>query len=168
MAVLKIKDANGDWQNIVALKGDQGERGPEGPQGPQGLPGGVTSVNGMTGDVTLQLGNDYTLPQATSSTLGGVTIGSNITVSSGKISLTSSNITSALGFTPLSTTGTAAKAAADASGNTISALMPSWLRRRLPVRRKHRQHRQVRVRHKLPRLLLWLLRLRTPHFPKHR
>lgn len=42
----------------------------------------------------------YSLPTASSSTLGGVKIGSNITVSSGTISLTKSNITSALGYTP--------------------------------------------------------------------
>ena len=42
----------------------------------------------------------YTLPNASSSTLGGVKIGSNITVSSGTISLTKANITSALGYTP--------------------------------------------------------------------
>ena len=45
----------------------------------------------------------YTLPAATSSTLGGVKIGSNITVSSGKISLTKANVTSALGYTPPTT-----------------------------------------------------------------
>lgn len=44
-----------------------------------------------------------TLPTATSSVLGGVKIGSNITVSSGTISLTSDNVTSALGFTPVKT-----------------------------------------------------------------
>ena len=44
--------------------------------------------------------NKYTLPNATSSTLGGVKIGSNITVSSGTISLTKANVTSALGYTP--------------------------------------------------------------------
>lgn len=43
------------------------------------------------------------LPLATSSVLGGVKIGSNITVSSGTISLTSANVTSALGFTPAKT-----------------------------------------------------------------
>lgn len=42
----------------------------------------------------------YTLPAATSSVLGGVKIGSNITVSSGTISLTKSNVTTALGYTP--------------------------------------------------------------------
>lgn len=44
--------------------------------------------------------NKYSLPNATSSVLGGVKIGSNITVSSGTISLTKANVTSALGYTP--------------------------------------------------------------------
>lgn len=86
---------------------------------------GVKKVNGVTpdsnGNVSITVGSDYTLPTATSSTLGGVTIGSNISVSNGKISLTSSNVTTALGFTPLSSTGTAARATADASGNTITS-----------------------------------------------
>lgn len=42
----------------------------------------------------------YTLPTASSSVLGGVKIGSNISVSSGTISITKSNVTSALGYTP--------------------------------------------------------------------
>ena len=42
----------------------------------------------------------YTLPAATSSALGGVKVGSNISVSSGTISLTKANVTSALGYTP--------------------------------------------------------------------
>ncbi len=42
----------------------------------------------------------YSLPTATASVLGGVKIGSNISVSSGTISLTSANVRSALGFTP--------------------------------------------------------------------
>lgn len=45
----------------------------------------------------------YSLPTATASVLGGVKIGSNISVSSGTISLTSANVTSALGFTPAKT-----------------------------------------------------------------
>ena len=45
----------------------------------------------------------YTLPNATSSTLGGVKIGSNISVSNGTISVTKSNVTSALGYTPATT-----------------------------------------------------------------
>ena len=45
----------------------------------------------------------YTLPNATSSILGGVKIGSNINVSNGTISVTKSNVTSALGYTPATT-----------------------------------------------------------------
>ena len=45
----------------------------------------------------------YTLPAATSSTLGGVKIGSNITVNSGTISLSKTNVTTALGYTPPTT-----------------------------------------------------------------
>lgn len=45
----------------------------------------------------------YTLPNATSSTLGGVKVGSNISVSDGTISVTKSNVTSALGYTPATT-----------------------------------------------------------------
>ena len=104
MAILKIKDANGVWQNVHSIKGDKGERGERGPEGPQGPAGGVVSVNGVTpdasGNVSVQVGNDYTLPQATRSTLGGVKIGNNITVSGGTISLTSANVTNALGYTP--------------------------------------------------------------------
>ena len=42
----------------------------------------------------------YTLPTASSSVPGGVKIGSNISVSSGVISLTRANVTGALGYTP--------------------------------------------------------------------
>lgn len=45
----------------------------------------------------------YTLPVATSSTLGGVKIGSNITVSSGTISISKTNVINALGYTPPTT-----------------------------------------------------------------
>lgn len=44
--------------------------------------------------------SNYTLPAATSSALGGVKIGSNISVSSGIISLTADNVKAALGYTP--------------------------------------------------------------------
>lgn len=61
------------------------------------------SISGTTINCTYS----YSLPTATASVLGGVKIGSNISVSSGTISLTSANVTSALRFTPakiLSTT----------------------------------------------------------------
>lgn len=67
----------------------------------------VRSVNGVEanadGDVPITIPSAYELPTATSSVLGGVKIGSNITVSSGTISLSKSNVTSALGYTPLQT-----------------------------------------------------------------
>ena len=56
------------------------------------------SYNDLTNKPTIP--SAYTLPNATSSTLGGVKIGSNISVSSGTISITKSNVTSALGYTP--------------------------------------------------------------------
>lgn len=54
------------------------------------------SISGTTINCT------YTLPTASSSVLGGVKVGSNITLSSGTISLSKSNVTSALGYTPVS------------------------------------------------------------------
>lgn len=57
----------------------------------------------QSGNATIALtDNDtkYSLPAATSSTLGGVKVGSNITNSSGTISLTKANVTAALGYTP--------------------------------------------------------------------
>ena len=58
----------------------------------------------------------YTLPQASKTTLGGVKIGSNITVSSGTISLTKTNVVSALGYTPPTTNTTYSLATTSASG----------------------------------------------------
>ena len=55
------------------------------------------SISGTTINCT------YTLPTASSSVLGGVKVGSNITLSSGTISLSESNVTSALGYTPANT-----------------------------------------------------------------
>ena len=77
--------------------------------------------------------NNYTLPTASASTLGGVKIGSNITNSSGTLSLTKTNITDALGYTPptqdtntwiafkgatTTTAGTAGYAPAPSAGNS--------------------------------------------------
>lgn len=63
---------------------------------------GTFTLN-QSGNATIALtDNDtkYSLPAATSSTLGGVKVGSNITNSSGTISLTKANVTAALGYTP--------------------------------------------------------------------
>lgn len=56
------------------------------------------SYNDLTNKPTIP--SAYTLPNATSSALGGVKIGSNISVADGTISITKSNVTSALGYTP--------------------------------------------------------------------
>lgn len=44
--------------------------------------------------------NKYVLPAATASALGGVKVGVNISYSNGTISLSKTNVTSALGYTP--------------------------------------------------------------------
>lgn len=58
----------------------------------------------------------YTLPTASSSTLGGVKIGSNINVSAGVISLTRANVTGALGYTPPVSDTTYVNATTSAAG----------------------------------------------------
>lgn len=57
----------------------------------------------QSGNTTIELTDNntvYSLPTASSSTLGGVKTGSNITNSSGTISLTKTNVVNALGYTP--------------------------------------------------------------------
>lgn len=69
-------------------------------------PGKVLSDNNFTTELLTKLNgieegaNKYVLPQASSTTLGGVTVGSNITVKTGTISLAKENVIAALGFTP--------------------------------------------------------------------
>lgn len=70
----------------------------------------TTSANGLMSstdksklDGIAANANNYSLPDATSSVKGGVKVGSNITVSSGTISLTKANVTNALGYTPPTT-----------------------------------------------------------------
>ncbi len=60
--------------------------------------------------------NAYVLPTATSSVLGGVKTGSNITNSSGTISLTKANVTAALGYTPPTSDTTYSAASTSAAG----------------------------------------------------
>lgn len=68
----------------------------------------------------------YTLPAATSSTLGGVKIGSNITNSSGTISITKANVTAALGYTPPTTNTTySAMTGATSSAAGTTGLVPA-------------------------------------------
>lgn len=58
----------------------------------------------------------YTLPNATSSTLGGVKIGNNISVTNGTISLSQTDVTSALGYTPPASDTTYGDATTTSSG----------------------------------------------------
>lgn len=89
-----------------------------------GAVAGVATWNGRAGTVKPQSG-DYTADMvgampvdraATASVLGGVKVGSNITVSSGTISVTKSNVTSALGYTPPTTNTTYNNATTSAAG----------------------------------------------------
>lgn len=65
---------------------------------------GGTASQMVLGDGTLApIPTTFTLPTATSSVLGGIKVGSNITLSSGTISLSKDNVTSALGYTPANT-----------------------------------------------------------------
>lgn len=58
----------------------------------------------------------YTLPTASTTVMGGVKIGSNISVSNGVISLNKSNVTSALGYTPPASDTTYGDATTTSSG----------------------------------------------------
>lgn len=82
-----------------------------------------TKGNGDTGTITTQ---DTTYGAATSSTLGLVKVGTNITNSSGTISLTKANVTSALGYTPPTTDTTySAFVGASASADGSNGLVPT-------------------------------------------
>jgi hypothetical protein len=72
-----------------------------------------TKLNGIENNA-----NNYTLPAASGSTLGGVKTGSNITNSNGTISLSKTNVTSALGYTPPTTNTTYSTGTASTSGIT--------------------------------------------------
>ena len=97
----------------------------------------TTSVSGlMSADDKTKLdgiatgANKYTLPLATSSILGGVKVGNNISVSSGTISLTKSNVTTALGYTPINSTLKGANsgiAELDENGKVLTSQLPSYV-----------------------------------------
>lgn len=81
--------------------------------------GATTVTSDASGNITItstDTNTVYTLPTATASVLGGVKVGSNITVSSGTISLTKANVTAALGYTPPTTNTTYAQATSSALG----------------------------------------------------
>ena len=60
----------------------------------------------LNGSGEWSIPSGYTLPTASSSTLGGVKIGENITISSGTISIDKEDVTGALGYTPPTTNTT--------------------------------------------------------------
>ena len=63
----------------------------------------VSKLDARIKDLNVKINNNkYKLPYATSVTLGGVRIGSNITNNSGTISITKNNIINALGYMPSS------------------------------------------------------------------
>ena len=76
----------------------------------------------------------YTLPEATASVLGGVKIGSNISIASdGTISLAKSNVTGALGYTPVdpaeaALTGTPTAPTADPSTNSTQIATTAFVK----------------------------------------
>jgi hypothetical protein len=82
--------------------------------------GPVTSVNGQTGAVTVSGGSSYTLPAATTTTLGGCIVGSGLSVSSGTVS---ANVTSVSGRTG-AVTLTASDVGLSAVDNTSDASKP--------------------------------------------
>lgn len=87
-AILKVKDGNGNVIPIQAIKGEKGEKGDRGLPGSGGIPDGGTTGQVLTknsnanGDAGWKdsSGGSYTLPVASSTTLGGVKIGSGISV----------------------------------------------------------------------------------------
>lgn len=78
----------------------------------------VVKLNGIS-----EGANNYTLPAATASALGGVKIGSNITNSDGTISINKANVVAALGYTPPTSATTVTKTeftASSANWGTLS------------------------------------------------
>ena len=49
MSVLKIRDEQGDFKDILTIKGEKGEKGDVGPQGPKGETG-ATGPQGPKGE----------------------------------------------------------------------------------------------------------------------
>lgn len=56
MAVLKVKDANGNWNEIPAIVGGVGTQGPAGPTGATGAAGKNATINGVNA-LTVQGGD---------------------------------------------------------------------------------------------------------------
>ena len=80
----------------------------------------VTSVNGMTGAVTVSGGGSYTLPAATTTTLGGVIVGSGLAVTSGTVSAAVTSVSGRTGAVTL----TSSDVGLSACNNTSDASKP--------------------------------------------
>lgn len=91
-------------------KGDQGDQGVTGPTGAQGPTGTPSFIQGPTGpkglDITGPTGPGIALTPATRYSLGAVSVGSNINVTTqGRIDITGDNVIAALGYKPVAVTG---------------------------------------------------------------
>ena len=79
------------------------------------------SYNDLTNKPTIPIA--YTLPAASSSVMGGVKVGNNISVTSGTISVTKNNVTSALGYTPATTNDTSLTGTTTVQTLTVSSAL---------------------------------------------
>lgn len=79
------------------------------------------SYNDLTNKPTIP--SAYTLPAASSSVIGGVKVGNNISVTSGTISVTKNNVTSALGYTPATTNDTSLTGTTTVQTLTVSSAL---------------------------------------------
>lgn len=79
------------------------------------------SYNDLTNKPTIPAA--YTLPAASSSVMGGVKVGNNISVTGGTISVTKNNVTSALGYTPATTNDTSLTGTTTVQTLTVSSAL---------------------------------------------
>lgn len=97
MAILRLKQADGTWAEVPALKGDPGPAGSDGKPGKDGADG-YTPVRGTdywtdadkaeikgyvdeaVKDIDIPTADPYELPVASADTLGGVKVGAGLTV----------------------------------------------------------------------------------------
>ena len=97
MAILRLKQADGTWAEVPALKGDPGQAGSDGKPGKDGADG-YTPVRGTdywtdadkaeikgyvdeaVKDIDIPTADPYELPVASADTLGGVKVGNGLAV----------------------------------------------------------------------------------------
>lgn len=104
MAILRLKQADGTWAEVPALKGDPGPAGSDGKPGRDGVDG-YTPVRGTdywtdadkaeikgyvdeaVKDIDIPTAAPYVLPVATADTLGGVKVGTGLVMSGEKLGI---------------------------------------------------------------------------------